>query len=376
MKKIVIISLLLVLTMLISSVPVLSMSECLIGERGVFLDDKVAATIGLLFVASNVDNKELNWDVTTTVEESVPLYFADGDLSAYCFTLCNNQGSCGYIVVSAWSGTSLIIEYSSYNAPLFKKYLNGENDKVYFMGGLQYTYDEEFAQNMNISLTYSEEFILQNEDILYTVYKHGYPVDEQGGFIENPITYLNNVYGSYTYTIVSQKTLAHQANVDLYGGMECAVHALAGIIYTSRYNITGSYPTYNSIYSVCMDVATGNNPTGFSYYTSGVGIDVLRYPEYYNDVMDYYGCTWSSYNYLTGIFNRTKNEINDNRATCVSIAFAAPYTNHSMEAYGYVIYQCSTASFQFLKVRDIYGNVERYLNAGATTISMVTTLSP
>ena len=366
-------------------------------NRGDYIDVDVAVTIGLLFVVGNIDSEGSLWNERTTISSVVDLYDIDDSIIAYSMELITDDQPTGYITLSAWSGTDLIQEYSFSDMPIYKLQEKEYDDSmpVYYGGPLCYALDINNLQQSFSDDYYTEEKVNNNKEFLDFISLKGpydyaqttvTSVNGYGEYITDPVSYLINVYGSGTCSLNSSRTLASSSDqyIRRYNG--CTITAIAGVVYTNATNIIGYNASFNTINDDCEDIADGQNPTSTVYYnTSGIGVTLID--DYANDVLDYYGSSWSASNHYTSAWSGCKSEIDSGRATCLNIAIAGPYYNHSVEACGYKIYSFSLLAgpVNFLGVKDgyivkvgttNYGTAMRYIAMNATSVNCYTKLCP
>ena len=362
-----IISLLLLLSLLICVVPAYATPP--VSDKGNFINEDEATTIAMLFVLDNIGlTKE--WSYDTRVNEMIKLYDKNDQVNAYCITLSTDEQQTGYTIVSAWSATNLVMEYSDSATPVFQndsELITGRSNKVYYMGCLNYTDDRTIAKTLENNIIYSSDLSEVNELFIDMLHENGivtlaYATDPAtntwGGYINNPLTFLSNCYSQYaSFTLNSAMTLTSASNQVMLYTMDCVICAVAGLVYTNRTAITGSSATWGTIYTNCYSVANGNNPFGYHYYSASSGIAVADIQDYIEDVMDSYNCSWLSGTYFANFFSKSKSEIDAGRATILNIATGGAYSNHTVQVYGYRIYSgSSSTSFKFLQIKDGTGS--------------------
>ncbi len=373
-RKIICLFLALVFMLTISTLLVYAEEKQPVTEKGLFIEPDEAITIGFMFVSSNLKYLDCNWTENTRVEEIIPLFNVDDKINAYCIRLSTEKEETGYITVSAWSGIDFILEFAYSGNPVFmeENYPNCElnSEHLYYNGGIIYSSNKDIAIASSDLLLYSQDIVKKNEKILSEIHSNGtIPMyiamagdNQSGGYITTPVLYLQNVYGTNTYSYIDGTNLTAYSNHLMQNTNDCPITALAGVIYTNRYSITGSYPSWYTIYDDCFDVATDTNLTGVPYYTSNIGIPLDEIEYFIEDVLDYYNCSWTVAFKITGVVNKCISEVNAGRASCISVAFQQPYANHTMDAYGYARYtDPATNIYTFIRVKDGYSTGVRYL---------------
>lgn len=129
-------------------------------QRGIMIDEETASVVALLFVASRLEYS--NWSNAVTVSSITPMYDANNIVDAYCLSLTDDESEAGYIVVSSWTGTNLIIEFADEGKSLTKDTAsllewNPDSDKLYYLGGLAYTSNQNIAKKTGLAIRYSNE---------------------------------------------------------------------------------------------------------------------------------------------------------------------------------------------------------------------------
>ena len=349
-------------------------------DKGELIDELTAGKISLLFIAGNIE--ETIWNKNTVISCSTLLFDCDDVLSAYCFQLETDGKESGYVIVSAWSGTQLIQEYSDQASPLFATeeasfHCDPSADLIYYLGNLVFTTEKTAAKEIGCLLDYSNKTASQNQLYLDVVKKiEVNPYGEsfvKSGPIQSPLEYILYSYGSSAYTLTSSASL-YIPFYEIPDTNACTIAAIAGVIYVNRYTITNSYPSWSTIYNTCKQVAVNGG-----YYTPSGGVP--HPTQLANAILSYYGCSWTASSSFISTYSVSKNQIDSGRAVVTSILLGY-YGDHSVASYGYSLYtDPMNDKIKFLKVRDGWtqpGNTQydRYVCINSTTGINTTSIKP
>ena len=356
--------------------------KCLLIQdgKGELIDELTAAKISLLFVAGNIEGTV--WNKNTVISRPTMLYDCNDIISAYCFQFEVEGKASGYVIVSAWSGTQLIQEYSDQASPLFTTeeasfHCDPNADWIYYLGNLAYTTEKATAERIGCLLDYSDETASQNKLYLDEIKKievnpYGSSFAKSGP-IQSPLDYILYAYGSSAYTLTSSASLYIPFYV-IPDTEACTIAAIAGVIYVNRYTITGSFSDWPTIYGQCKQVAVSGG-----YYTPSGGVP--HPTQLANAVLSYYGCSWTASSSFINTYSISKNQIDNGRAVVTSILLGY-YGDHSVASYGYSLYtDPMNNKIKFLKVRDGWPQsggtqYDRYVCINSTTGINTTSIKP
>lgn len=397
MKKI--LSLLLTITMCLTlCIPVTASAS----SSEEFINQDTAATIALLFVADNVfaDENITNWDVYTTINDIIPVYDSNDEINGYCILLKTGSNDSGYITVSASSASYLISEYSDTAAPTFFTPENVANNsfgetgrRIYYLCPLEFVESHpatpsvatQSESNTLSAFVKSNENISNNQPLLDLIAEYG-PInsrdlidppiqtrgDTAGSWIENPLTYLRNVYGE-TYTLFHKNDSLdgvlgawNQGNT-----MTCSIHMLAALAYVNRDSISDEISSLSltAIYNNLLSYAETT-----PYYDENNGVEFYDIAPLGNVWLASIDSTWrcgAAASWVT-----CENEIDEGRAVGINIANGY-YSNHSVTGYCYYIYEAISGRYDtFIKIRDGYDSRDRYIHCDMTSLYTVTTMQP
>ena len=359
-------------------------------QRGIMIDEETASVVALLFVASRLEYS--NWSNAVTVSSITPMYDANNIVDAYCLSLTDDESEAGYIVVSSWTGTNLIIEFADEGKSLTKDTAsllewNPDSDKLYYLGGLAYTSNQNIAKKTGLAIRYSNETAEMQKEFIEK-FEETWQIDNNGGglcFINNsgeeiddPVQYLINVHGSGIYSPVSNKS-KYCFPYLMENSPQCSIYALAAVIYGSQNQILATpYSNYYDLFDDCFDIAIGNNSYNIVYYSSTSGVDVGQLgPLGRTTLITLGNTTWTASENLWGAFEKAKSELDayPSRLSCLSIAFGY-YNNHTVTVSGYEILSKGSSTYKFLRVQDGWHSSPRYVDMSGINPCTITRVFP
>lgn len=369
--------------------------------------EKVSAVFLLSDLVNNPDSK---WNIDCKIGDITPLYDFDNNVTAYSCQVANGSIDSGYIVVSASSDLSPIIEFS-YESKSPSNYVkstlatqnNASVDKVYYTGGLDYSASLKDKNNNVIHKDFNNEKINKknldnsfkikkdklksnnedwaslkkvNRNSLNLLFNTGNADNTTGGVISDPAAFLkNNIPTTNTYTrdTANTKLLDYvgnwlQTDYERTGGIgspsgngveNCTLSSLSNIlIYFSANGFTKVPLDRLSIYRTVRAEAVKLG------YTNTDGISVTKH----NNLVD---AVWKAFGYSDGSgtndylwdFYSVKSKIDINRPVMLGCA-SGQYYNHTIAVRGYTNYKYGSTTYMFLVVRDNWNSGDRYIANG------------
>lgn len=365
----------LTILMVTSIIPLNTLSINDVETADAEIDMSVATTMALLFVLSNLDYTE--WDMSTTVDNIVPLYNSNDSINGYCVNLRTGQIGSGYVVVSTnpyepliqeYSDTAvLLIDNSELNMETLTEYTaNPTNNRIYFDGPLSYStskhtdisgnkiYSSVNETNMSTNYQYACQFI---KDIKET----GTIPLATRGYISDPLVYLAELYPNCVYT---NNGYYNMGDSSIYGYIiegynACGEYGTAAII---EHYLRGVY-SYSTIASRCKTIARDNgyatyySDTGWDYY-----IDIGDLAPFVRACLNYYGMNKTASSSLFSWSTGT-SEISNNRPILLNIATSGQYEDHTVTAYAWTTFYIYDLNYEskYFKVKDGYASESRYV---------------
>lgn len=372
-KKIsVIISLFLCLVVVSTSTQAANISKNEVGDEALFVDEDIALTIGLLFVAESLS--ESSWKTTTQIRRIVPLYDNSDIITHYYIELLTDESK-SYVIVSTDMEGPLITEFSD-NGELFVENNDNARNPISELLEGQKLYYNAFrcslhAIDKEIKYDISKEeaniFRRNAEACIYFIRKNHITLKQAGcyyGFIDNPVVFIQNAFSYYSISYYSEHLVLNYSvipNYDIQLDDGCFVYATAAILnyYLSSYS-------YDYLVDVCRSVAesqgyvTGINGIG-NYYISN--LDTVPY------VNDCLSAVNLSKNASYAFLSAAKTEINNNRPCLLNIGYyASVHVDHTVTAIGYRTYYLvgsggATMDVTFYRVKDGDCSGDRFLYA-------------
>ncbi len=332
------------------------------------IDQDTAITIGIIFVANLL--KDMNWDDNTQIDEVIPLYNAEVEITYYYVGLKNSNGEKnGYVVVSTNMNEPLIAEFSDEEDLPVKGELLSEEGFLPIREvpeGVRIYYDSLRCADEPIEpLKTTDEIEMSNspEDYYYIAQTIVNDIRDQGlslatgrGFITNPVTYITNNYSGYTYSLTSSHTVSGTFNgYEINDNQGCVVYGTAAIL---RYYLGNSY-SYSTVVNKCKSIAVANNyATTSNYYISNTNT-----VPFVKKCINYYSLGKTASNTL---LSYARTEINNDRPCLINIAYSNQYSDHAVSAFGYKRYKIIRTSnnqsrtLTFYKVKDGFVTTTRY----------------
>ena len=387
MKKRNIVAFILALSIMLSlALPVSASYIINDGENSSVIDQDMATTIAMLFVASNLDLED-EWDMNIAVQKVVPLYNENDDITAYCIEMVNNNQCAGYVTVSTDMNSPLIQEYAPGIAPLFEDSsttggtsvmsFNTENEKVYYAGPLQYSTEKSDVEAMvaaaastaSVNNTASNNYYSSNTALVNLISNTGTlgdvtenVVGVNGTIITNPLSYLQSLYPTAVFTNTGWNSLGENAiyAYDIAETNACAMYAIAAIIqfYKAGYTFTG---IKNKVLELYAEEFNNGNATS-NYY-----LDIGDYTSFTDICIDEYSLSKTvsstAFNYSIG-----KTEIDNGRPYMLNLVSAngGYYYDHTVTVYAYTGFTSANTSqyHYFYKVRDGYTTASSSIDNG------------
>lgn len=392
----------------LSSLPILALDDGGAG-RGQKIDRDTAATIAMLVVAGSVDAQTSNcWTEKTTIQDIVNLFNNDETMSGYCIMLETDNAPTGYVIVSAYSGTTLVPEFSDEQTPMFllsaqTNMRAGQENKIYYTAPLTYYVNRQLVQDSTLNLldqievdsfAYSMETEESNQSVLNLI-EWAEPISAQdwidkvdrsitargnnrGEWISDPVQYLRNVYGVVYSNWYYNNALQGKVYNYLVSGEEaCSVNAIAAMIHLNRAKISSSISgsSFNTIFTNTRRVGIDSG-----LYRPNYGVEFWDIASLANKAIKDMApnSSWSaSTKYFPLMWSTCETEINAGRAVCINIA-RGYYSNHSVTGYAYTMFQNPAGDLQeFIKVEDGWNpGVTRYVHCSDNDIASVTIIRP
>lgn len=403
---------------------------CILSGSGVFVADASSADpaissddaywIAAIFVADVINTvSDTKWSSDTTIADIVTMYDETDAVSAYTVKLTVDSEDNGYVVVSAYDDTSLVLEYSDQANPIFDAMNLTATDKVIYTGALQYYKEDKNGNVTTVEKKNANKKALKNElkalkkdkeqkenaKILKKLQKKnsttdGYSGAGTDGFgtITNPITYANATYGG-TFSANSVRRNDFESYVPFYttnmfdlisyqgsNGQtiianftnQCGPTTITNFLHLYRNAYT--YPNINTNkLTVFLDVAQNSSINNGYFSLTGNGTTKTSYPNYIKNAFSYYG-----YNVTTQLrtfsFAVVRTEIDGQRPFILSLSSddkSQPYSNHAVLVYAYNQLANSSTGYlkSFIKVADTWSTSGRYIDVSSIPNANMATIS-
>ena len=351
------------------------------------LSERGASIVGLTFVKSQIDSGiDTSWNYNTRIYRTTPIYDLNDDITGYTFYLKDDDTEKGYITVSSSSEHSLIKEFSDEGDPVYEKVFNEDTDKVINTGGLDYYVEKEgdvltrvdgniMDENDIIVLDkLDEERQTLNESILKEIFGEQYgqeysiTANTPGTAITNPVTYLQNVYGSgwtnHSYSNLMEGKLTGHLVGQTSTANDCVLVASSTILeYYKNYKGKTALGNYWGIYYTGVQVLS-ENP---SYYSPSSGIGVAYISAYVKKVLAKYGYTWTVSSTYNMSLSSMKSQITNERPILVNIGTLNHYYyNHTVAAYAWTRFNGPSGGYvTFFKIYDGWSTSPRYVDVNS-----------
>lgn len=352
-----------------------------------------AKQLAILFVANNIENKDMAWDDNTRIGDTVTLYDENNAVTGYSVELVNGDTPNGYVVVSSNAyDKNIFTEYSSKDIPLYKV-ASQHTDKVYSVAPLEYYvieddaimsvdgkclttqefYEEMKNSKLEIAKISANGFEKSNSINYYVAVIREKPIDisifeagavgvdpqvtgGQGTSISNPVTWLQQNYASNVqWTVKDSGSL--EPNITAFTMTElesnvnnCSLTAITTVVYYYRH-----HKGYSNIDSSKADIyATVKAKAVARGYTSEGGTSYSVIDNILTDTFSAYGYSAKGNNDYLNLWSTIESEISVNSSPVIMSMTGGYYDNHTITIVGWYKYQNSTQSdiVRFLKVYD------------------------
>ncbi len=335
------------------------------------IDQDTAVTVGMIFVANATP--AMRWNDNTQIEQVIPLYDSTDSVAYYYIGLNTDNEQTGYVVVSANMEEPLIAEFSDdedlpveYDMWLRKKHVPlrevKDGEKIYYsLSGCSnkaIESNETFCSSITPDMR--DEFYSIAFSMVEGIKEQGIVLvnAKSGNYINNPVTYINENYSGYTYSLTASHTVSGTfPGYVMSGNNSCVEHGTAALL---KYYLGSTY-TYDTIANQCKSIAVTNGYATTNNYYIPTGLTKT----FVQDCFYYYG--FSKIASSTPVLSAAITEINNNRPCLLNILTCPQYYDHAVSAFGYSMYILTrtsdghSISLTFYKIKDAFSFGDRYV---------------
>lgn len=314
-------------------------------EKKLYESDIDAITKNVSNHFKRIMENNVEWK-DSTIRVKKALFNSDGEINAYIFNVMKDGNRIGYLIADNEENSN-IIEYGkelfldeALNAIDDEYEVEPENQKVYYLGGINYAIGGKDSSNENVyvDITTSDCNEISKAD-LKTIEKEACtlssPPDSGDSFITDPSKYESG-YDSYKSKNLKNFNIAYKLMTDFSTGGVCAPTAATNFMYYWYNNDKSKYEklyynaswkqTYKKIYKYMGTSETSGTKdakvvTGYKEFLKDVGVN----------------CT-ASFHEGTSSGKKIVAEIDKNRPCHLMLHNHYRYGNHSVLALGYQQY--------------------------------------
>lgn len=378
-----------------------------------FISKQAASYIAQMFIADMVNTQTTHWDTKTHTEKTVTMYDATNTDTITAYTIELNSG---YVVVAAYvDAPAIILEWSDVAAPIYQTANLGKNDKVVYVGALDYFVDDGGntvtsvdgidVPRTDVNNELAEQSSLDNvpNDLLADIVEEKtaeiapsvtsafaqttaarglgaiVPLSNTAGSdISDPYIHAQNIYGGtwtcYEFSNNWESYVNFAMTSDFSGYVNhCGPTAITNLMkmYGKKY---GSSINSASSADVFNQVMAANSSAVLPYYISSFlgmdgtgGTSNARADGFIKDSFARYNVKVTIYGRYPCSYDNIKNALtSSNRLLYVMLAGHSYYGNHAVVAYAYArLYNASNSLYKsYVKIVDGLARSARYLDMG------------